>query len=249
MLMKDWLGESVLIRLLENVSKLAVSSESKKLLSRLYKATIVLVNTVTNLHEKNIEIVAQFLTHEFGISSASTFCFELLAQGIFHVPSITIAVWQPETLTDKILLGSAADSNTVHDTVVLNEDLKLDRRACGASINVSKEGFGASQVGNEKWGIVRGEVELPSQGVSSWDVVIETSPKGHIFLGVATAYSTLDSYLGNDKHGWGYIGNRGAWHNRHKTKTYGQDFRSGDRITVKIDMDIGGKHLCEERIY
>ena len=49
----------------------------------------------------------------------------------------------------------------------------------------------------------------------------------------------LNTYLGNDKYGWGYIGNRGAWHNKHKLKTYGKDFRTGDVVRATLDMDAG----------
>ena len=52
-----------------------------------------------------------------------------------------------------------------------------------------------------------------------------------------TAHS--NTYLGNDKYGWGYIGNRGAWHNKHKLKTYGKDFRTGDVVRATLDMDAG----------
>eukprot|EP00948_MAST-09A_sp_MAST-9A-sp1_P001621 g1621.t1 len=115
----------------------------------------------------------------------------------------------------------------------------LDPTNCSSAIEVSDSGLTITNHKYETWGTVRADTLVPIEGISSWEVKIDTSPKGHIFLGVATSEANLNSYLGSDRYGWGYIGNRGAWHNKKKAKSYGKDFRTGDLIKVIVDMDNG----------
>lgn len=132
---------------------------------------------------------------QFQQGTCSNFCLLLFAKAIHHVASVTVAVWYKDTLADSIISSANGLSPSQHSK---RADLrfKLDQAQCGSTIKIGQDGFSATQVTYEKWGMVRADIELPSHGVSTWDVTIDNSPKGHIFLGVATAQSNLNSYLG-----------------------------------------------------
>lgn len=62
----------------------------------------------------------------------------------------------------------------------------------------------------------------------------------NIFLGVAKRDVRMDSYLGKDNQGWGWIGNKALWHNGSKQKgTYGEKFTSGDTVKLALDLIKG----------
>ena len=139
--------------------------------------------------------MAQFLVSHFESGGSNDFCLKLFAKAIHHVHSVTVAVWYKETLATSIMAAASGINTSGHQK---RQDLrfKLNPSQCGSTIKIGQDGFSATQVTYEKWGMVRADLELPSHGVSTWDVAIDTSPKGHIFLGVATAQSNLNSYLG-----------------------------------------------------
>jgi len=212
----------------------------------LHDAALDLCKVCLNLHPANAERVATFIFS--GIQKAPSgnvgdFFIKLLTSVAALIPSVTVCLWQPEDVVEQIVNGSLLGSipklsgGAGQDSEATK--FRLDPTQCGTTMSISEDGLQATQVTFEKWGMVRADTELPSSGISSWDVSIDVSPKGHIFVGVATKQSNLGSYLGNDKYGWGYIGNKGAWHNKHKVKTYGKDFRSGHVVTVVMDMDEG----------
>ena len=39
--------------------------------------------------------------------------------------------------------------------------------------------------------------------------------------------------------GWGFLANKAVWHNKSKMKSYGELFRTGDTVTVVLDLDLG----------
>ena len=45
--------------------------------------------------------------------------------------------------------------------------------------------------------------------------------------------------MGCDSHGWGFLANKAVWHGKSKLKTYGELFRTGDTVTVSLDLDQG----------
>ncbi|KAH9262472.1 hypothetical protein BASA82_000475 [Batrachochytrium salamandrivorans] len=49
--------------------------------------------------------------------------------------------------------------------------------------------------------------------------------------------------LGCDRQSYGYIGNRGAWHNKRK-EMYGKEFKTGDVVKVIVDMSEGKVTYC-----
>lgn len=61
----------------------------------------------------------------------------------------------------------------------------------------------------------------------------------NIFIGISTAEGKLDNYVGCDRFGWGFLANRAVWHNKSKYKNFGELFRSGDTVSVILDLDLG----------
>ena len=41
-----------------------------------------------------------------------------------------------------------------------------------------------------------------------------------------------------------FLANKAVWHNKSKAKAYGELFRTGDVITVLLDMDLGQLSYC-----
>src|SRR5687768_12135664 len=40
----------------------------------------------------------------------------------------------------------------------------------------------------------------------------------NLFIGVVGAEATMESYVGADAHGWGYLANRAIWHDKAKVR-------------------------------
>ena len=76
-------------------------------------------------------------------------------------------------------------------------------------------------------------------GVHRWSVHIDRCVSKNIFIGVVTADARLDNYVGCDRHGWAFLANKAIWHNKGKLGSYGELFRSGDRVSVHLDLDVG----------
>jgi hypothetical protein len=52
-----------------------------------------------------------------------------------------------------------------------------------------------------------------TKGINSWEIRIDkTTTAGNIFVGVAKQGANLNSYLGKDNIGWGWIGCMTLWH-------------------------------------
>ncbi len=58
----------------------------------------------------------------------------------------------------------------------------------------------------------------------------------NFFIGVCTDGAKLTNYLGSDDHGFGYYGG-GNSYRRGNSSSYGQSVKSGDTISVHLDMD------------
>lgn len=93
-------------------------------------------------------------------------------------------------------------------------------------------------VTNKKWSTARANIPL-LHGVYKWEVLIDRCVSKNIFLGVATKECKLDNYVGCDAHGWAFLANKAIWHNKSKLKTYGELFRTGDIISIVLDVDVG----------
>jgi len=59
---------------------------------------------------------------------------------------------------------------------------------------------------------------------------------GNCFVGVCTEQAKMSQYLGNDAYGYGYYG-CGNTYRQGSSKSYGSPYRTGDIITVVLDVD------------
>ena len=98
-------------------------------------------------------------------------------------------------------------------------------------------------IANKKWSTVRASIMM-SSGLHRWDVLIDRCVSKNIFIGVASKDAKLDNYVGCDMYGWAFLANRAVWHNKSKIKAYGELFRTGDTVTVILDLDLGQLSFC-----
>jgi hypothetical protein len=91
---------------------------------------------------------------------------------------------------------------------------------------------------NKKWNTVRATTCF-SSGLHTWEVHVDRCISKNIFIGVVTAESALDNYVGSDRFGWGYLANKAVWHGKSKIRTYGELFKEGDTIGIHLDLDLG----------
>jgi hypothetical protein len=78
-----------------------------------------------------------------------------------------------------------------------------------------------------------------TSGLHRWEVHIDRCISKNIFIGVCTADIRVDNYCGCDRNGWAFLANKAMWHNKSKSKTYGELFRTGDSVLVTLDLDNG----------
>lgn len=69
----------------------------------------------------------------------------------------------------------------------------------------------------------------------------------NVFVGVVSAESKLNNYVGSDRTGWGYLANKAIWHNKSKVCRAGHGvtcviptFTSG---CVPLHLQIRGNHF------
>jgi alpha-tubulin suppressor-like RCC1 family protein len=102
----------------------------------------------------------------------------------------------------------------------------------------ASHGLSLRNIANKKWSTARANVRL-SAGVHRWDVHIDRCISKNIFIGVATREARLDNYVGCDPCGWAFLANKAIWHNKAKLKSYGELFRTGDTVTLTLDLNVG----------
>ena len=118
----------------------------------------------------------------------------------------------------------------------------LDPHACGPNLSLHGGTRGARRTvvntANKRWSGVRA-LNGFREGVWRWDVTVDRCVSKNIFIGVGTDKAKLDNYVGSDRFGWGYLANKAVWHNKGKVRSYGELFKEGDVIGVRLDMDAG----------
>merc|ERR1712166_588449 len=114
----------------------------------------------------------------------------------------------------------------------------LDPSSCGSNLVLSNGNLVVTNTVNKKWNAVRSTSSF-SSGIHSWEVHIDKCVSKNIFVGVVSSNDSIDNYVGSDRYGWGYLANKAIWHNKGKMRSYGELFRQGDTISVKLDMDQG----------
>ena len=107
-----------------------------------------------------------------------------------------------------------------------------------ANLVLSNGGLTVRNTVSKKWSTVRATAKFTS-GVHKWEVIVDRCVSKNIFVGVVTADARLDNYAGCDKFGWAFLANKAVWHNKGKTRAYGELYRTGDSIVVTLDLDAG----------
>lgn len=121
-----------------------------------------------------------------------------------------------------------------------NFQCRVDRVRKGPYLKLENRDTRLSLVRDKGWQTAIGVARFDS-GVHVWEVRISfVTASSNIFLGVARKDVRLDSYLGKDNRGWGWIGNRALWHNGSKQRgTYGEKFKTGDVVRLTLDLRRG----------
>jgi hypothetical protein len=114
----------------------------------------------------------------------------------------------------------------------------LDCSSLSPNLVVSNNSLTLRNATNKKWSTARGAVKMCS-GLHKWDIHIDRCVSKNIFIGISTLEGKLDNYVGCDRFGWGFLANRAVWHNKSKYKNFGELFRSGDTVSVILDLDVG----------
>ena len=129
-------------------------------------------------------------------------------------------------------------SNTLTAETLSEMMFMLDPAACGGNLIMSSGNLVVTNTVNKKWNAVRATASF-SSGIHSWEVHIDKCVSKNIFVGVVAANASVENYVGSDRYGWGYLANKAIWHNKGKMRSYGELFRQGDTIGVKLDMEVG----------
>lgn len=121
-----------------------------------------------------------------------------------------------------------------------NFQCRVDRVRKGPYLKLENRDTRLSLVRDKGWQTAIGVARFDN-GVHVWEVRISfVTASSNIFLGVARKDVRLDSYLGKDNRGWGWIGNRALWHNGSKQRgTYGEKFKTGDVVRLTLDLRRG----------
>nr|CCA15971.1 conserved hypothetical protein [Albugo laibachii Nc14] len=121
-----------------------------------------------------------------------------------------------------------------------NFQSRVDRVRKGPYLRLENRDTRLSLTRDKGWQTAIGVARFDS-GVHIWEIRIAfVTASSNIFLGIARKDVRLDSYLGKDNRGWGWIGNRALWHNGSKQRgTYGEKFKSGDLVRMTLDLKRG----------
>lgn len=121
-----------------------------------------------------------------------------------------------------------------------NFQCRVDRVRKGPYLKLENRDTRLSLTRDKGWQTAIGVARFDS-GVHIWEVRISfVTASSNIFLGIARKDVRLDSYLGKDNRGWGWIGNRALWHNGSKQRgTYGEKFKTGDIVKMTLDLKRG----------
>ena len=114
----------------------------------------------------------------------------------------------------------------------------LDPKMKGPGFALREGNRTAEFTQDKKWQSVFGTQPMAS-GVHTWVVRVEhTTAAGNIFFGVALRAAKTSTYLGADKHGWGWIGVKACWHGGSKTnRQFGTRLKIHDTVRISLDLD------------
>lgn len=134
--------------------------------------------------------------------------------------------------------NSCAASKEFVITTKAEERICFDQESCGPNLEISGSKLTVKNCLNKQWNAVRGTNGFTS-GCYKWEVKIDKCVSKNVFIGVLSCDAQLDTYVGSDTHGWGYLANKALWHGRGKLRSYGELYKEGDTIGVCLNMDNG----------
>lgn len=125
------------------------------------------------------------------------------------------------------------------DDEVSNVELEFDPKRCCSTLKIVGDGQSIAHTVGKTWATAAASKGFePNTGEHVWAVKLDRCDKGHVFVGMIAQNAGLSTYVGADKYGWGLIGTRDLWHNRHKVKSkYGEGFTTKSVVYVKYDSD------------
>lgn len=120
-------------------------------------------------------------------------------------------------------------------------NLEFDSSQCSEHLQLTNEGRTVIQNASKTWSTVLATTKFePNSGEHTWAIKLRKCDKGHVFLGIATAGASVDTYVGGDEYGWGLIGTRTLWHNRTKIKTsFGEGFSARATVYIRYNSNTG----------
>lgn len=156
----------------------------------------------------------------------------------------TVVAPSSTTSSDLVRVNANPSSSLQFDATKCSDSIAiLSATGDSSSLSSSSAANGSSvhQRASKVWGTVLSTLYFsPKTGVHRWAVRLDKCERGHVFIGVATAQSSMRTYVGGDKYGWGMIGTQALWHDRRKIRgDYGATFRTGSTIIVTLDTDAG----------
>ncbi len=182
-----------------------------------------------------LALMKVLLNHSFDLSLTSTLSSRAAA---LHLTLKLVHV-----LVDQIAKCGSSNGLTpngeLSDATVL--DLHLNPSRKSDNIRISEDGHTATQAQSKIWGSVMAKQGYPPHsGVHQWFIHLRNCSKGNVFLGVATAAASVNTYIGGDQYGWGLIGTCVLWHGRSKVRSNcGKGFSTNSVVLLTLDTDRG----------
>ncbi|KUF76294.1 E3 ubiquitin-protein ligase HERC2 [Phytophthora nicotianae] len=175
--------------------------------------------------------------------TASSHCLQILQGGSTEGECTTTGEAEVRAFTG--VCGSQevtidGDSFVWRFPVQSNFQCRVDRVRKGPYLKLEARDTRLSLVRDKGWQTAIGVARFDG-GIHIWEVRISfVTASSNIFLGIGRRDVRLDSYLGKDNRGWGWIGNRALWHNGSKQRgTYGDKFKTGDIVRLTLDLRRG----------
>jgi hypothetical protein len=150
-----------------------------------------------------------------------------------------ISSWSNNQISQTIATATAALSSPSYTLYAATESEPMfvfDADYMSSLLVIGGSQLSLRNTANKKWSTARINSPMES-GLHRWEVQIDRCVSKNIFIGVCTADAKFDNYCGCDKNGWAFLANKAVWHNKTKIKTYGELFKTGDIITVTLDLD------------
>ncbi|KAH9260572.1 hypothetical protein BASA81_001039 [Batrachochytrium salamandrivorans] len=183
-------------------------------------------------------------------------CFELVRPSHLstnhrsRLYSVSFLLWMRETDNGK---GKDNEGDSQNES----PKLVFDEPRVAETIQILDQGRKAVQNADKRWGTALTQFASASlgkstrgdtDGIATWKVKVNKCADGHMFFGVATKDALSSGFLGEDGHGWGFLGKANLWHGREKKQSqYGEPIRTGDTVSITFDSNKGVLSFANQR--